>query len=169
MGRPLHALALVMIIAGATPASGQEQHAVPSPTNIELSRGAEALRAGDAETGLNLTLAGLKHTTSRNERVTGLSNACAAYILLQKYETALEYCNEAVATDDRYWRARANRALIAVLQGRYAPAEEDLDRAEAVAPDAGSVRAVRGLLRDKVNPVTPAVIIDDRGGGGDNQ
>ena len=141
---------------------GQEAKTVLGPYNAELTEGAEALMAGDAERGVELTLKGLKYETRQHDRRTGLSNLCAGYIMLDDLETALEYCNRVIEETDRHWRAYSNRALIFVKLGRLEEAEADLQRAEDMAPKARPVRAVRSMLRDRTDPVAPNIIIDDR-------
>lgn len=141
---------------------GQEAKTIVGPYNAELTEGAEALMAGDAERGVELTLKGLKYETRRHDRRTGLSNLCAGYIMLDDLDTALEYCNQVIDQTDRHWRAYSNRALIYVKLGRLEEAEADLQRAEDMAPKARPVRAVRSMLRDMTEPVAPNIIIDDR-------
>ena len=144
------------------PAISQEAKTVVGPYNAELTEGAEALLAGDAERGVELTLKGIRHETRSYDRRTGLSNLCAGYILLNELDTALDYCNRVLDETDRHWRAYSNRALIYVKLGRYAEASADLERAEAIAPRARPVRSVRSMLQDATDPVAPTVIIDDR-------
>lgn len=144
------------------PAGGQEAKTVVGPHNADLSAGAEALMAGDAERGIRLTSRGLQQATRSQDRRAGLSNLCAGYILLDELQMALDYCSRVLEETDRHWRAYSNRALVFLKLGRYADAEADLARAEAIAPNARPVRAVRSLLRDATDPVAPTVIIDDR-------
>jgi len=143
-------------------AQAQEHKIVVGVRNIDLMEGAEALLAGDAEEGVKRTLAGLRYAANDKERLTGLSNLCAGYILLERYDEALEQCNAALSENNDHWRALANRALIYTLQGRYDKADEDLGRAEEFAPNVRTVKNVRELLRDRMNPVQPIIIIDDR-------
>lgn len=160
--------AVLLLLVVAAPillvrvADGQEAKTVVGPYNPELTAGAEALLAGDAERGVRLTLKGLQRETRSYDRRTGLSNLCAGYILLDDLETALGYCNRVLEETDRHWRAYSNRALVFVKLGRYAEAEADLERAEAIAPKARPVRSVRAMLQDATDPVAPTVIIDDR-------
>lgn len=140
----------------------EEHKIVIGPTNLELYNGAMALQADDGEEGVRLTLLGLQHAASDQERLTGMSNLCAGYLMLQQFDEALEQCNLALAADPDYWPALTNRASIYVLTGRYDAAETDLLRAEELAPSARSVKEVRQLFLDKTNPVEPSVTIDDR-------
>jgi tetratricopeptide (TPR) repeat protein len=118
--------------------------------------------AGDAEEGVRLTRLGLRRETSRHDRVVGLSNLCAGYLMLERFDEALDACNRAIADGERHWRAYSNRALLFVLQDRLDEAERDLRKAEELAPASRTVRTVRSMLRDRTDPVAPTVIIEDR-------
>ncbi len=152
-----------------SPLRAEDYKIVVGTKNAELSVGADALLAGDAEEGVRRTRAGLRLASSDAERLTGMSNLCAGYIMLERYDEALEQCNTVLAADDDHWRARTNRALIYVLAGRYDDADKDLTQAEELAPGAHTVKAVRDLLYDRVNPVEPIIIIDDRRGLNDEE
>jgi len=155
-------IGVVCLFALPLDSEGQDAKTIVGPYNAELSEGAEALMAGDAERGIELTLKGLKYETRQHDRRTGLSNLCAGYIMLDDLDTALSYCNRVIDETDRHWRAYSNRALIYVKLGRLEEAEADLLRAEEMAPKARPVRAVRSMLRDRMDPVAPNIIIDDR-------
>ena len=140
----------------------QEARTVIGPRSPDLAAGAEALLAGDAEEGVRLTLLGLKRTASIRDRKTGMSNLCAGYVLLNELDKALEYCNRVLEIDDKHWKAYSNRALVYVKMKRYDEAEADLQSGEAIAPNSRTLRAVRAMLLDAVEPVAPNVVIDDR-------
>lgn len=146
----------------AAVAEGQESKTILGPTNPDLYYGAEALLAGDGEEGVRLTLLGLKRAASSHERTTGMSNLCAGYIMLEQYETGLSYCDQVLAEKDQHWRAYSNRALAYLKLGRFEEAEADLQKAEAIAPNARTVKVVRSMLLDATNPVAPLIVIDDR-------
>jgi len=154
-------VALACLLVAGT-AAAQDARTVIGPSNIELKEGADALLAGDAEEGVRLTLIGLERAPSQRERHTGWSNLCAGYVMLEQLDTALEYCNKVLAENDRHWRAYSNRALVYVKLRRFDEAEQDLQRGEAIAPNARTLRAVRAMLLDAVQPVAPTVVIDDR-------
>jgi tetratricopeptide (TPR) repeat protein len=150
------------------PATAEESKTVIGPTNPDLHDGAQALLAGDADNGVRLTLQGLRFETRKRERLIGMSNLCAGYIMLNDLETALDYCNQVIEANPQLWRAYSNRALIYVLSKRLQEAEQDLQKAEALSPNARSVKVVRSMLRDETDPVSPNIIIDDRRQGGDD-
>ena len=150
------------LAAGLSLAAAQEPSTVIGPRNIALQDGANALLAGDAEEGIRLTLQGLRQANNVRDRHTGWSNLCAGYVMLNQLQAGLEFCDKVIAETDNHWRAYSNRALIYVKLGRYDEAEQDLQAAEALAPEARKIKAVRAMLRDATDPVVPSVIIDDR-------
>jgi len=117
---------------------------------------------GDGEEGVRLTLLGLQRATSSRDRLAGISNLCAGYIMLEQLDTALNYCNQVLEKDDQHWRSYSNRALAYIMLKRYEEAEQDLQRAEALVDNARTVRIVRSMLLDATDPVAPQIIIDDR-------
>ena len=149
-------------LALAGTVAGQEARTVIGPSNVDLQDGANALLAGDATEGIRLTLLGLERTVSQRDRHTAWSNLCAGYVMLEQLSTALEYCDMVIAENQRHWRAFSNRALVYVKLRRYDEAEQDLQKAEAIAPNARTIRAVRAMLLDAIQPVSPSIIIDDR-------
>lgn len=148
------------LIAGN--ALAQENKTVLGATNPALQDGANALKAGDAQEGVRLTLLGLQQASSSRERQTAKSNLCAGYALLEQYAEALSYCDEVLAVNDKYWRAHSNRALVYIKLQRFPEAEQDLLKGEAIKPNSRTLQAVRKMYLDATNPVSPNIIIDDR-------
>ena len=155
---------LVSLAQAQTPASqsGAVAKTVVGPSNAELEDGATALRVGDAEDGVRLTERGLMSATSRRDRVAGYSNLCAGLAMLERLDEALQACNRALELDERHWRSYSNRALVYLKQERYPEAERDISAGEALNPNARTLRALRAMYRDAVDPVAPSIIIDDR-------
>lgn len=139
-----------------------ESKTVIGPSNPDLQEGANALLAGDAQDGVDHTLRGLRYAGSKRERLTAWSNLCAGYAMLEQYDNALTYCDLALDADNSHWRALNNRALVFVKLKRYAEAATDLNKAEAIAPQSRTLKVVRAMLNDAVNPVSPNIVIDDR-------
>ena len=158
--RSILLLCLAILSAGAL--AETDSKIVIGPTNVALADGAAALKAGDAEEGVRLTERGLKLPTSARERVSGLANLCAGYIMLKRLDEALAYCNQSIEADPEHWHAISNRALVYVLQGEFDLAARDVARAEALAPQARPLKKVKAMLRNAVDPVVPTVTIDDR-------
>ncbi len=152
----------VLLVMTAQLLLAQESRTVIGPKNPPLQQGAEALLTGDAKEGVRLTLQGLAQASSAKERQTAWSNLCAGYVMLEDLETGLEFCNRVIEETDRNWRAFSNRALIYVRLQRYEEAEQDLLQAEAISPGARTLKAVRAMWRDAVEPVAPSIVIDDR-------
>lgn len=156
-------LAVVCAALSCASASGQESKTVIGPTNIDLHEGAELLKSGEAEEGLRRTLAGLEYAATPRDKVAGMSNACAGYVMLERPEEALPWCNKALEMQEKHWRARTNRALTYLKLGRFEECEADLSLAEELAPGARTVKLVRSMLLDATDPVTPQIVVDDGG------
>ncbi len=137
---------------------------VIGPSNADLADGAAALRAGDADEGVRLTRRGLAAASSKRDRVAGYSNLCAGLVMLDRLDEALEACNRTLELDDEHWRGYSNRALVYLKQRRYAEAEQDISRGQALSPNARPLKELRAMYLDAVDPVSPTVIIDDRRG-----
>ena len=135
---------------------------VIGPRNPNLAAGAEALLAGDAETGVRRTLQGLEAAVGEREHEAALSNLCAGYILLAQYQAALGYCDLLLARNDKNWRAYNNRAVVYIKMRQYAKAEKDLAKGEALRPGAHTLKVARAMYMDAVHPVTPEIEVDDR-------
>ena len=146
----------------ATANADDQIRQVLGPGNAALYDGANALMAGNAREGVRLTLTGLGTATNKRERLTGYANLCAGYVLLDDLQRALEYCNRALALDDRHWRSYNNRALIYVKLKRYSEAEEDIVAGQALNPQSVQLKVVKSMLLDQTNPVSPRIEIDDR-------
>jgi len=158
---------LASLAQAQTPASqsGAVAKTVVGPDNADLADGAAALRVGDAEDGVRLTERGLLSANSRRERVAGYSNLCAGLAMLERLDEALQACNRALELDDRYWRSYSNRALVYLKQERYPEAERDISAGEQLNPHARTLKTLRAMYRDAVDPVSPSIIIDDRRDG----
>jgi len=149
-------------------ATALQSKTVIGPTNPELQKGAEALLEKNAEEGVRLTLIGLTRASSKRERVAGLSNLCAGYVMLNDVDTALIYCDRALEQNDRHWRTYNNRAVAYIKIGRFEDAELDLQKAEAISPNSRTVKVVRAMLLNQTDPVEPVIVIDDRRQPGDD-
>jgi tetratricopeptide (TPR) repeat protein len=159
---PIILIGAVCLCLSTPQVAAQQNKTVIGPSNPQLSEGADALLAGDGEEGVRLTLLGLAVESRRRDRIIGMSNLCAGYIMLEQLDEALSYCNRVLEENDRYWRAYSNRALVFIMLDRLEEAEQDLQKAEAIAPQARNVKIVRSMLRDKTDPVAPSIVIDDR-------
>ena len=135
---------------------------VIGPRNAPLYDGAQALLAGRNEAGVRLTLDGLKMAQGKREEEAALSNLCAGYIMLEQYDEAMKYCDLLLQRNDNHWRGYNNRALIYLKTKQYDKADQDLSRGEAINPGAHTLKVARAMYMDAVDPVTPAIEIDDR-------
>ena len=164
IARLLPLLLLLGAFAQAQLSGGQSDaiaKTVVGPANADLADGAAALRAGDAEEGIRLTKRGLATAGQRRERVAGYSNLCAGLAMLERLDEAQQACDRALQLDERHWRSYSNRALVYLKQERYAEAESDIARVEALSPHAHTLARLKAMYRDAVDPVSPSIIIDD--------
>lgn len=166
--KALWLIALIGICTWSAAALADEQQSrtIIGPSNIDLADGAQALKAGDIEEGVRLTRRGLKSAANDRERVAGYSNLCAGLVILERLGEALEACDRAIAINDGHWRSYSNRALVYLKMARYEEAGRDIASAEAISPNARSVRVVKSMLLDATDPVRPSIIIDDRRSAG---
>lgn len=129
--------------------------------NPDLHNGAELLLAGRTEEGVEATMRGLKFAQGKREEEAALSNLCSGYVVLERFDEALKYCELLLTRNDESWRGYNNRALIYIMTEQYEKAEQDLARAEALNPGAYTLKIARSMYRDAVDPVDPLVEIDD--------
>lgn len=105
------------------------------PENPGLARGARAFEAGHVADGMSLTLEGLKHPSPRHDLAAGHANLCAGYVLMGRYDDALQECNLSIRLDPNNWRAYNNRAAAFSAQGLYEIAEQDIETGLKIAPN----------------------------------
>jgi len=141
---------------------------VIGPRNIPLDDGARALLAGRDEEGVELTLEGLKFAQGRREHEAALSNLCAGYVKLGNHSEALKYCNMLLTRNDKNWRGYNNRAVVYIQMKQWEKAGQDLDKGEALNPNATTMKVARSMYMDAVHPVRPEIEIDDRQKGNDD-
>ena len=130
--------------------------------NADLADGARALLAGNAELGVDLTLAGLETAFGSRELKMAHSNLCAGYLMLKQAEKALEHCNVVIEMDPEYWRAYNNRALVYLELERYAESEADIAKGQEIRPKSEKLKTVKGLLLDETRPVRERIEVDER-------
>jgi len=168
----LHAISLLTLLIiplqpGLAQAQNSERMETGSKTvigvrNPPLKSGAEALLAGDYEEGVRLTHLGLAQAFGDREEEAALSNLCAGYLQLEKYDTALQYCEMLLTRNDEHWRAYNNRALIFMKTDQWDRAEADLIKGEELNAGAHTMKLARAMYMDAVHPVSPEIEIDDR-------
>lgn len=165
----LAALSACAMLAQQSPAQAQQQSrsetgnkTVIGVRNVPLKEGADAMLAGDWEDGIRLTHIGLKQAFGSREEEAGLSNLCAGYLQIGKYDTALMYCEMLLTRNPDHWRGYNNRALIYIKTKQWEKARLDLERGEALNAGAYTMKVARALYMDAVHPVAPEVEIDDR-------
>ena len=152
----------IALAASQAPDESASSKTVLGPRNPFLADGADALLAGDAERGVELTERGLAIARGRYELKAGLSNLCAGYKMLGRVEEALEKCNEVLALDPNYWRAYNNRALVLMELGRFEESRADIERGEELRPSSKHLKLTKARFLDVTEPVEPNIELDDR-------
>ena len=112
-----------------------------------------ALRLGDHEEGIRLTLKGLRSPAgsahSIRTRSSAHNNLCAGYTMAGKYVEALEHCEEALRLKKNNWQAYSNRAVIYTLTGDLKRAAEDIEEGKRINPDAKRLREAEEFLNER--------------------
>ena len=148
-------LLLGAMVCAAQPAVAQNARAQSVfGADPNLTDGAMALRLGDYEEGIRLTLAGLRSpagkTHSVRTRSSAHSNLCAGYVMDGKFRKAEEHCNEALRLKKDNWQAYSNRAVLHVLTGRLQRAADDIEKGKHINPKAMRLLEVEELLAKQV-------------------
>jgi tetratricopeptide (TPR) repeat protein len=117
--------------------------------NEYLANGAEAIRIGQYDEGIRLTILGLERPTSPQDRSAALSNVCAAHAAKREPDVAIEYCTQSLAINDANWRAYSNRAYAYYLKKMFDQADSDLDRALTLNPNARQMPQIRGMMNER--------------------
>ncbi len=166
MTRRMTSLAL-MSLAWVTAFADENANSktVLGPSNIYLYDGANALKAGEGEEGVRLTLMGLKTAVNRREEKIGHANLCAGFLLMSQYETALEHCNWVIERDPNHWRTYNNRAIVYLRMERFDESEADIKKGQQLNPRSENLKEVKGMYLDEVEPVREEITIDDRRDG----
>jgi tetratricopeptide (TPR) repeat protein len=124
---------------------------------------ADAIRVGDADRAIRLSLLGLEDSPSLNERIGALSNLCAAYQLAEEYELAIARCSDAIALDPR-WQAYHNRALAYLHLHLLDDAERDIVAGFQLFPESkllAKAQAALQEMRHKPQPRSNRVTVTD--------
>ena len=82
--------------------------------------------------------------------------------MLRQAETALVHCNWVLERDPSHWRTYNNRALVYLRLERFDESDADIKRGQALKPDSETLKEVKGMYLDEVEPVTEKIIIDDQ-------
>jgi len=94
-------------------------HEVKGTRDIESGRLDKGIRILEANYG----------TTPYRHKVAVLTNLCLAYTIKRDYDTAMNYCNRAVARRFGVLEAHNNRGVLQALLGNYAAAIADFEKA----------------------------------------
>ncbi len=129
-------------------------------SNEYLFAGADAIRAGQFDDGIRLTMIGLERPgVSRRNRAAGLANLCAAYVSKREPDTALPYCDESLGITSDNWRVLSARSQAYFLKGFLAESVRDHAAAAAINSDAAHVKMMGGLINER--RLKPEVVMED--------
>ena len=151
-------LAAVMVYAEEEP----DSRTVIGPRNIDLYDGANALLERNAESGVALTLRGLKFAQGRREEKIAHANLCAGFLMLGQPETALVHCDWVIEHDPSHWRTYNNRALVYLRLQRLEESDADIRKGQELNPSSEKLKETKGMYLDEVDPVAETITIDDR-------
>ena len=163
MARNLILLAITMLAAAQVYADDEgEAKTVIGPRNVYLYDGANELMAGNPTEGVRLTLKGLELAHGLHEKKVAHTNLCAGFMLLGQAETALEHCDWVLERDPYNWRTYNNRAIVYLRLGRFEEAEADIKKGLELNPSSETLKEVKGMYLDEVEPVDEEITIDER-------
>ena len=163
MVKCLTLLAMTMLAAVQVYADVEaESKTVIGPRNIYLYDGANALKAGNAEKGVPLTLKGLELAQGLREKKIAHANLCAGFLLLGQAETALQHCDWVLERDPYHWRSYNNRAIVYLRLQRFEESAADIRKGQELNPRSEKLKEVKGMYLDEVQPVDEQITIDDR-------
>ena len=157
-------LLAILALAGTCGHAEEElgTETVLGPRNVFLYDGANALRSGDGEEGVRLTLQGLKTAQGRREEKIAHANLCAGFLLINRLDDALQHCNWVIDADPHHWRTYNNRAIVYLRLKRFEESEADIRKGQELNPRSEKLKEVKGLYLDEVDPVAEKITIDDR-------
>jgi tetratricopeptide (TPR) repeat protein len=160
MGRVL-TIALVASLLSPPCRGDPESSAATVTLGVDeyLLAGADAIRGGQFDDGIRLTLIGLKRGPNARNRAAGLANLCSAYISKNEPDNAIPYCNESLTLNDANWRVFSARSQAYLIKGMYAEAAKDNEAAAALAPNAAHVRMIRSMLNERM--LQPSITIEE--------
>jgi len=155
-------IAVSFLTASTSLATEATSKTVIGPANLDLAAGADALRFGDYEEGIKLTLRGLQQHPSQRDRSAALSNLCAGYAATEQFDLAIKHCNESLDIDERNWHAYHNRATAHLRRGDFGEAIKDAEAGLALNPRSRKLRRALEVAQErKREQRTPRVIMEE--------
>jgi hypothetical protein len=131
---------------GASAVAGADS-TVTFGVNPDLVAGADALQRGRFEEGIARTQSGLATFVTREHRVAALSNLCAGYTALGKYDIAVVHCSASLELGPG-WQAYNNRALAYLGKGLIRLAGRDCAQGLSLNPDSEQLLRVKVLVEE---------------------
>lgn len=148
------------LVAGTVWAQAADNRSIIGAGNEFLSAGSFAIRIGQYDEGIRLTLLGLtRYQPNREDRAAALSNLCAAHAAKGEPDIAIPFCDESIDMNARNWRAYSNLSYAYFLKGMLTEATDSLMLAADISPDAKQVVQIRGMINEV--GLRPRVIMED--------
>ena len=147
--RRIALVAAVLIAMSATAQTEPSTSTTVIGGNEMLQAGADALRNGDFQRGIELTTEGLKRPNAQRDVAAALSNLCAGFVGVRQYDTGLEKCNEALKIDATNWRTWNNRAAAYLGKGMYDAALGDVESGLKLAPESATLKKTRQIVLER--------------------
>ncbi len=144
--------ALLAALLTATPVTAATEPSTSTTIiggNEMLQAGADALRDGDFQRGIELTLEGLQRPNAPRDVAAALSNLCAGFVGVRQYDTALEKCNEALKIEATNWRTWNNRAAAYLGKGMYDAALNDVASGLEQALESATLKKTRRIVLER--------------------
>jgi hypothetical protein len=147
--RPVYSriASLIGLLTAVGGALASADSTVTFGVNAELVAGADALQRGRYEEGITRTQAGLDSFVTREQRAAALSNLCAGYTALGKYDIAVVHCSASLQLDPG-WQAYNNRALAYLGKGLIRLAGRDCTEGLILNPDSEQLLRVKVLVEE---------------------
>jgi len=154
-------IAVSFLTASTSLATEAVSKTVIGPANLDLAAGADALRFGDYEEGIKLTLRGLQQHPSERDRSAALSNLCAGYAATEQFDLAIERCDESLDIELN-WHAYHNRAAAHLRRGDFGEAIKDAEAGLALNPHSRKLRRALEVAEErKREQLSPRVIMEE--------
>jgi tetratricopeptide (TPR) repeat protein len=117
--------------------------------NELLQAGADEMRSGNYQRGVELTQEGLKRPNAQYDVAAALSNLCAGFVGLRQYDVAIKHCDESLAINDGNWRTWNNRAAAHMGKGMYDAALKDVEAGLERAPESNTLKKTRTIVMER--------------------
>ena len=103
-------------------------------TSGPVAKGAAALKAGNLDEAIRLSLKATKKSQPAKRRAVAHNNLCIAYYLKRDYDEAVGHCDASIRAKRNFWQAYVNRGNAYLEMGDADRAVGDYERARKINP-----------------------------------